>query len=638
MLKKTSGDQLINKLNYLLVMPRFVRNIGDSYGFPLGIAYVSSSMKKAGFNVFTLNLNHCDGTLYDILKSRFENDDIHVVMVGALSAQYSMVRPIIETAKKINESIVTVVGGGIITSDPVVAMDALEYVDIGVIGEGEVTGVELCRALENKGDLTAVDGLIFKSNHHIFNKPGINSCGSTLENESDYTITKHRKEIADIDSIPWPDYEGFELEKNLAATLGIIGFIESNTLAMISSRSCPYGCTFCFHTVGRKYRQRSLDGFFEELDYLVSNYKVESLALSDELFARDISRLEEFCLRIKKYNIKWLGGFRVDDITPEMLPLLKEGNCITMGFGLESADNRILKSMRKGITIEQIERTLKLVYDTGIPISAGFIFGDIEETLETANNTLNWWKEHPEYSASLRLITAFPGTHIYKYACEKGIIKDKVQFLRDGCPQLNISKMTDDEFQVFTKELMEAALSNTKLLSSFEVYSINDRDGCICLNGECSVCGTKNNWENVRLFKPNFIVCQKCGQQFNPPLNSTIRSNIDVNVLKLLRKHGKLAFWGMTYHAMDIFRNSDVLHDANIFPIDICTSKQNKDLFGIQIYSPDVIANEGIETVVVTAPYHIGYIEAQIGTNYKSVKNVIDISNLVGMDYTEDIQ
>lgn len=631
----SSGNQTINKLNYLLVMPRLVRNTRDGYGFPLGIAYVSSSMKKAGFNVTTLNLNHCDGTLYDNLKKRFVNDNINVVMTGALSAQYDMVRPIVETAKKINKNVLTVLGGGIITSDSIVAMEALEDVDVGIIGEGEITSVELCHTLEYGGNLATVDGLIFKKDHKVFDKYGVDSCGSIPQNGSNYIITNSRKEIKDIDSIPWPDYAGFELEKNLAANLGIVGFNESNTLAMISSRSCPYNCTFCFHTVGRKYRQRSLNGFFEELDYLVSNYKIDSLALSDELFARDISRLEEFCSRIKKYNIKWLGGFRVDDITPEMLPLLKEGNCAAMGFGLESADNRILKSMRKGITVEQTERTLKIVYEAGIPISAGFIFGDIEETLETAYNTLDWWKKHPEYNISLRLITAYPGTHVYKYACENGIIKDKVKFLRDGCPQVNISKMTDEEFQILTKELMETTVSNVKPLSSFEIYRIDDRDGSICLSGTCSACGTVNNWENVRLFKPNFIVCEQCGQQFNPPLNSTIRSNIDRNIIKLLNKHRKLAVWGMTYHAIDVLRNSNVFRDASIFPIDICTSKQSKDLFGTQIFSPDIIAIEGIETVVVTAPYHIGYIEAQIGTKYTSVKKVIDISNLVGMDYNE---
>jgi radical SAM superfamily enzyme YgiQ (UPF0313 family) len=629
------SDHKSKKLNYLLVMPRLVLNISDSYGFPLGIAYVSSCLKKAGYNVATLNLNHYEGTLFDILKRFIEKNNIDVVMTGALSAQYSMIRSIIETVKMINKNIVTVVGGGLISSDPMVAMDALEYVDIGVIGEGELTSVELCSALENSGELTAIDGLIFKLGSRICDGLIAISGTERLSDGVNYVITGRRKEIEDIDSIPWPDYDGFELKKNLESTLGTIGFNESNTLAMISSRSCPYNCTFCFHTVGKKYRQRSLDSFFKELDFLVSNYRILSLALSDELIARDFTRLKQFCTRIKKYNIKWSGGFRVDDISPEILTLLKDSNCITMGFGLESADNRILKSMRKGITVEQIEKTLKMVYEAGISISGGFIFGDVEETMETANNTLEWWKQHLEYGTSLRLITAFPGTHIYKHACKNGVITDKIKFLKDGCPQINVSRMTDEEFKLFTQKMMDATLNNSRELSFFDISNINDKLGCIDIKGECCVCGTLNNWAQIKLFRPTFIKCHTCGQQFNPPLHSTIRSNIDCNVSRLLKKHGKIAVWGMTAHAVDVFKHSSLLSDSNIFPIDICNSKQTDDFYGTRVNSPDIISKEDIKTVVVTAPYHISYIEAQIETGYKNVKNIINISSLIGNNLCE---
>ena len=86
----------------------------------------------------------------------------------------------------------------------------------------------------------------------------------------------------------------------------------------------------------------------------------------------------------------------MDDITPELIAILKNGGCKVMSFGLESADNRVLKSMRKGTTVEQIERTLKLVYDSGISFEGAFIFGDIAETRETADNTLKWWHAHSE--------------------------------------------------------------------------------------------------------------------------------------------------------------------------------------------------------------------------------------------------
>jgi len=165
-------------------------------------------------------------------------------------------------------------------------MIALEYADFGVIGEGEITINELCSSLENSRKFSEIDGIIYKSGNF-------------------YIITKPRKEIKNIDFIPWPDYKGFEVEKYLRLSPpGISGLNRQNTVFMLASRSCPYNCTFCFHTTGKKYRQRSLDNFFEELDYMVSQYNIDFICMSDELFARDIQRVKEFCERIKRYKIR----------------------------------------------------------------------------------------------------------------------------------------------------------------------------------------------------------------------------------------------------------------------------------------------------------------------------------------------
>ncbi|MFA5276791.1 MAG: radical SAM protein, partial [Candidatus Omnitrophota bacterium] len=320
------------KLNYLLVMPRLVQNIGDGYSFPLGITYISGSLKSAGYNVTTLNLNHCPGEVLDIIKKEIEDKKIDVLATGGLSFQYNTVRSVVESAKRVKPEIITIVGGGIITGDPEPAMEALECADFGVIGEGENTINELCRALENEGKFADIEGIIYKE------------AGA-------YNITKVRKETENIDSLPWPDYEGFEIEKYLRSSPpSISGLNRQNTVFMLASRSCPYNCTFCFHTVGRKYRQRSLDNFFKELDYLVARYNIEFICIADELFSRNINRVKEFCQRIKSYKVRWWAQFRVDGITPELLTILKEGGCEVMSFGLESADNRVLKSMRKGTT------------------------------------------------------------------------------------------------------------------------------------------------------------------------------------------------------------------------------------------------------------------------------------------------
>jgi radical SAM superfamily enzyme YgiQ (UPF0313 family) len=611
-----SGDIEANtkKLNYLLVMPRLVQKIGDGYSFPLGIVYISSVMKKAGYNVITLNLNHRNGEVFDIINREIKEHKIDVVATGGLSFQYNTIRSVIETAKQENSNIITIVGGGIITSDPESAMEALEYVDYGVIGEGEITICELCRSLEKGRNLSEIDGIIYQSSNG-------------------YKITRLRKEIENIDTIPWPDYEGFEIEKFLTASPSISGLNRKNTVFMIASRSCPYNCTFCFHTVGRKYRQRSLDSFFEELENLVSRYNIKYICLADELFAHKIERVKEFCDRMRKYNIQWWAQFRVDNITTELLSVLKDGGCDVMSFGLESADNRILKSMRKGTTVEQIEWALKLVYNAGISLEGAFIFGDIEETWETANNTLNWWRNHSEYKINLNLITVYPGSYLYKYACENGIIKDKVQFLKDGCPQVNVSRLTDEEYSELIKNIMEAPWNLTKVLTTIKVSSIDYKTGRIDVAGVCTACKQKNIWDNVKLFMTNFLGCKHCGQRYNTVLPFELRANIENNITKLLEKYGKLAIWGINYHTADLFKNSSMLRNSNIYPVDISETKRNMDLYGKKICSPEIINTEKIEAVVVAIPIYFSQIDGQIKANHKNVITVIDICRLVDPDY-----
>lgn len=611
---KNSKNELRNKkLNFLLIMPRIVQSIGDGYIFSLGVAYVSSSLKKAGFNVVTLNLNHREGEVFDVIKNTVEENNINVVATGGLSPQYHLVKSVIKSAKQVNSNIVTVVGGNIISSDPETAMEALEFVDFGVIGEGEITMCELARTLENGGDFAEVDGLIFKDG-------------------SDYKKTNPRKEIDNIDMIPWPDYEGFDLEKHLNVPgAGFAGLSKAGMISMVASRSCPFKCTFCFHATDTKYRMRSLDNFFAELDYLVSRYNIKYIYMADELFAPNLDRAKEFCDRIKKYKITWSADFRIDKVKPELLPILKDSGLDIMFFGIESADNRILKSMRKDITIEQSEKVLKMVYDSGIALYGCFIFGDIEETDETAHNTLKWWREHSEYQIHLTLVKPFPGTYIYKYACQNGIIKDRIQYLKDGCPQINISKLSDAEFTGIIKQISEAQyLTNT--LDSLELLGLDSQKGRETISGICIKCSKKNIWENIKLFSSDYIYCKHCGQKYDTPCLPQIRENVDKNVAILLKKHRKVAVWGMTLAIMDLFKHSKMLHDPNVFPVDISENKRQMDLNNKKICAPAILDEEDIPVVINAVPSHGSQISCQVKENHPKVMKIIDICRLVDFD------
>lgn len=595
------------KMNQLLVMPRFVSEVGEWYTFPLGLAYVSASLKKEGFNIHTLNLNNVEGSVKDILKHEIEEKNIDIVATGGLTSQYDLIRPIIQTAKGIKKDIITIVGGGIITSAPEVAMEALEFADYGVIGEGEITSCELTYALENNGDVEEVDGIIYKK-------------------DDGYHVTRPRHEIQDLDSIPFPDYKGFGLGKIIDSVPSFIGINEKNTVTMISSRSCPFQCTFCFHTNGKIYRQRSLDNFFKELDYLVQEYGVKYIYIADELFAHDTERVKKFCHRIKNYDIKWWAQFRVSDVTRELVRLLKESNCEIMAFGLESADNRILKSMNKNITVEQIEEALQIVYEEGITIQGNFIFGDVEETLETATNTLDWWEEHQHYGINLDFITVYPGTKLYEYACDQGIIEDEVQYIKEGCLSINVSKMSEEERNWLAEQIM--VLPNEKPKSLEDIYINYDNEN-FSLKGECVSCSTKNSWQNIRLFTRNELTCNECGKRHKVPVLDEIINIVNTNIKKLLRKYDKIAFWGINAYFRDFAKHLNIINNDSIYYLDATKMKQGSNINNKTIYSPEIIKKQNIKFIIVPVLSIVNIIRKQVDREFENVECVIDILDLI---------
>lgn len=418
--------------NVLLLIPRYhTYGFDGHYVMPMGTLYVSAYLKQSGVaNVVTLNLNHCDGEEYDILKDVITRNNIDIVGFGGLSGEYQDLARMARYVRTVKPEITIVMGGGIVTADPETAMLAIPEVDYGIIGEGELTIVELVEALTYKKNLHNVDGLIFR------------------DSEGSLIRTANRKEIVNLDSLPFPDYEGFNygdyLKKN--PDMSDEGKRYSQ-VSIIGGRSCKFNCTFCFHPSGTRYRQRSLDSIFKEIDWLTQHYNISYIALREELFATDNERVREFCKRIKKYDFDWSIQLRIDNVNQELVDLLKNTRCRYLFVGVESAVDKILKSMHKGITVKQVENALEMLHLAGLNSRSGVIMGDTMETVETANETIEWFmRNHERYRMFLDMIIAFPGSIIYNRACKDGIIPDKVQFLKDGCPIVNLSRMAEDDF------------------------------------------------------------------------------------------------------------------------------------------------------------------------------------------------
>lgn len=428
-----------NKPNVLLVVPRYFSTKVCGYIMPLGILYVSAALKASGIaNVYTVNLNHQEETDEAVLSRIIEEKKIQIVGSSGISGQFIEVFPLMKLIKQINHNVITVVGGGMITADAIPAMKAFDgNVDYGVIGEGEQTMIELVGSLHNRTPINEVNGLIYKE-------------------QQEWRITSRREDKADLDLLPLPDYEGFDYDKYLSTNGETENGVKYSPVAIIGGRSCKYNCTFCFHPSGSRYRQRSLDSIFFEIDYLISHYNVNYIALREELFAADEQRVLDFCNRMKNYaSLVWSIQLRVDSVTERMVQALKESNCRYVFLGIESADNRILKSMRKNITIEQVERALDLTINAGLDTRSTIILGDEVESVESAYRTINWWLEHRKRSSIvIDMIIAFPGSTLYKNARKNGRIPDPIKFLHDGCPIINLStEMSDEEYLKLVKDI-----------------------------------------------------------------------------------------------------------------------------------------------------------------------------------------
>lgn len=418
--------------NVLLVIPRY-RTYGfdGHYVMPMGTLYVSAYLKRSKVaNVITLNLNHREGEEKEILREVIEWENIDIVGIGGLSGEYQDLSRMARFVREIKPESVIMMGGGIVTADPETAMLAIPEVDYGMIGEGEHTIVELTQALTNGTDLNLVNGLIFRDENNRYIK------------------TAPRKEIEDLDSLPFPDYEGFDYGEYLKHNPDMSDEGKRySQVSVIGGRSCKFNCTFCFHPSGSRYRQRSLDSIFNEIDWLIEHYDISYIALREELFATDNARVREFCRRVEKYDFDWSIQLRIDNVNQELVDILKETRCRYIFVGVESAVDEILRSMHKGITVAQIEHALDMLHEAGLNSRSGVIMGDTKETAETASQTIDWFMaNYDHYRMFLDMIIAFPGSIIYNRACQEGIIPDKVRFLKDGCPIVNLTRMTDDEF------------------------------------------------------------------------------------------------------------------------------------------------------------------------------------------------
>ncbi len=417
--------------------------------FPQGIGYIASALRDKGVDVtiFNQDIHHYPDSY---LTTYLDNNEFDLVGIGVIAGYYQY-RKLISLADAINHSKnrpFFVIGGHGPSPEPEFFLHKTGA-DAVVIGEGELTMVELVDALEDKTALSSVDGLAFH------------------DDSGNVIVNKRRGLIQDVDTISLPAYDLFPMEYY---RLMRAPHCSSSDFAMVmlSGRGCPFRCNFCYR-MDEGFRPRATEMIIEEIRFLQSNYRISYISFFDELLMSSVSRTEEICLEFLKVGlkIKWDCNGRLNYAKPDLLKLMKEAGCVFINYGVEALDDNILKNMHKGLTTSQVTRGVEATLGAGISPGLNIIFGNIGENRETLQKGVDFLIKYDDGTQlrTIRPVTGYPGTELYYYGIEQGLLKDVEDFYENKhCNSdllaVNYTDLTDEEFHESLYKANSALLDN----------------------------------------------------------------------------------------------------------------------------------------------------------------------------------
>ena len=374
---------------------------------PLGLGYLASSLRENGHEPYIFDMAVEDEPLAaEIERAEEAGRPYHLVGITATT-------PLIEDAWKAARTVKkyglpTLLGGPHLMLLPLESMERPE-VDFVLQGEAEFTIVELVDALEHGKDLGRVPGLFWRKDGNV-------------------VVNPPAPLVDDLDSIPFPAHDLYKIEKytNLQPlTDGLDKHARSYTI--ITSRGCPYHCTYCSKPItGDTWRGRSVDNIIEEWRWLVKGLGATEIGVTDDIWNLKRDRAKELCRRLIEEGLNtvpWVTvhGMKVNNTDQELFHLMKAAGCKRVGFGVESGDPWILKHViKKSQTLDMVRDAFRWAKTAGLQTMGFFIFGMPYETEETMERTIQFALELDPDLANFMLAAPFPGTELWNMVVESG--------------------------------------------------------------------------------------------------------------------------------------------------------------------------------------------------------------------------
>ncbi len=303
-----------------------------------------------------------------------------------ITVGYKTSYKIISDLKRLLPDSQIVVGGHHVTILKEQVLEECSDIDFGVVADGEDTIIELCR---NNVPYEDIKGLIYRQNQQII-------------------FTGERPPVEDLDEYAFPRYENFNMKDY------------SRQIPIQSSRGCVYKCTFCPNQlIGRKFRTKSVSKFVDEIEYWYAK-GIRQFAIDDDNFTIHKQRVYDICDEIEKRGLKNLfircsNGIRADRVDYQLLARMKEIGVREVGFGVDGGNNKVLKHLKKGETIETIERAIKDACELGLDVKIFIIVGTPHETREDIEDSINLAKKYPVARVNFNNAIPYPGTEMFDY-------------------------------------------------------------------------------------------------------------------------------------------------------------------------------------------------------------------------------
>ncbi len=366
------------------------RQFGKYTQSPMGLSLIAAVLEREGYQVSVLDAN----------ASRLESGNIVPYAAGTDIVGLTAMTPTINAALSIahqlklaNPDLVIILGGAHATLLPEETLASAPQIDVVVRGEGEETSIDLLQALKNKQPLDDVPGISYRKDSQTV---------STLVRSTD----------VDLDSLPFLAYHllPWQRYKPHPPHGRALPFA-----AIITSRGCPYSCSYCSKVFGNKFREESPERVVEEVTCYIERFGVKELSFYDDVFTLNKKRayaIADGILR-KGRKIHWTCETMVNLVDRKLLHRMKQAGYYAIAYGIESASQEILDTLNKDITVEQVEKAVHLTQEVGLQTVGYFMIGSPGEDTNTIAKTIKFAKGLNLNFAQFAITTPFPGTELY---------------------------------------------------------------------------------------------------------------------------------------------------------------------------------------------------------------------------------